>query len=211
LSWLQSSRLPSAIKRGSLAALVEAGCAWAVCYALIKTRLFEPKAVPRQQLLVLSLFFGLSVLASHIAEEWSAGEAEHVGRLVLPSIFLVVTAVENRFFHREHPDHDSGQWLVLVVCVALTTAQVFVMSSQPTATGDAKILQLVVAACAVQACTTGMSFLLWLRGVRPPSSCPTDSPRSVYPPCRMQDSLRQLRRDTQGVDLKPCFQRGTRA
>lgn len=163
LRCVQSSRISSAVKRGSLAALVEAGCAWGLCYALVKTRLFEPKVVPRQQLLVLSIFFGLSMLASHLAKEWSVGEVEHVGRLLLPSIFLVVTAVENRFFQREHPDLDSGQWLVGVVCVSLTAAQVIV-SNQPTTAGDARVLQLVVAACSVQACATGMSFLLWLRG-----------------------------------------------
>lgn len=161
---MQSSGISSALKRGSLASLVEAGCAWGVCYALVKTRVFEPKVVPRQQLVVLSSFFGLSMLASHLSMEWSVGEAEHVARLLLPSIFLVVTAVENRFFHREHLDLDSGQWVVGVVCVSLTAAQVLVMSNQPTTTGDAKFLQLVVAACAVQACATGTSFMLWLRG-----------------------------------------------
>ena len=47
--------------------------------------------------------------------------------------------------------------------MALTTAQVIVMSNQRRKTGDFKMLQLVVVACAVQGCHAFLTFVLWLR------------------------------------------------
>ena len=94
----QSLQSQTAVKRGTLASLAEAGCSWVACYALIKLRALEPKAVPRQQLMVLAAAFGISLLIAHISEEWSLGEAEYVGRLLLPSLSLMVSAVETRFF-----------------------------------------------------------------------------------------------------------------
>ena len=40
----------AAVKRGALSALVESVCVWGVCHALVKTRVFEPKTLPRPQL-----------------------------------------------------------------------------------------------------------------------------------------------------------------
>ena len=90
------------MKRGTLAALAEAACAWGVCYALIKTRFFEPKAVPRSQLMALAATFALSLLGSQITKEWSRGEAEQVGRLLLPSIQVNIRAGEMP------PEEDNG-------------------------------------------------------------------------------------------------------
>jgi len=102
-------------------------------------------------------------VVGHVAEALSGGEAELVGRLLVPSMAMIVTAVETRFFQREQPDDDSAQWYVAGTCVALTSAQVIVMSNQRTETADLKMLQLVVAACGVQGCCAFMTFVLWLR------------------------------------------------
>ena len=149
--------------RGALAALAEAACSWAVCCGLIKTRSFEPKTVPRSQLLVLAVAFSLSILVFRISEEYSQGQEEQAGRLLLPSMSLIVTAVETRFFQRERPEDDMAQWYLAVTCVALTTAQVIVMNHQKTMLSDSKILQLVALACAGQGCRAFMTFALWLR------------------------------------------------
>ncbi len=159
----QSLQSQTAIKRGTLASLAEAGCLWFVCYALIKLRVFEPKAVPRQQLMVLAAAFAISLLMSHFSEEWSLGEAEYVGRLLLPSLSLMVCAVETRFFHCDLPSDDRGQLYLAGACVGLTTAQVLIMNNQHTKTADYKLLQRVVLACAVQGSWAIMIFILWLR------------------------------------------------
>ena len=146
----KSLQSQTAITRGTLASLAEAGCSWFVCYALIKLRVFEPKAVPRQQLMVLAAAFAISLLMAHVSEEWSLGEAEYVGRLLLPSLSLMVCAVETRFFHCDLPSDDRGQLYLAGACVGLTTAQVLIMNNQHTKTADYKLLQHVVLACAVQ-------------------------------------------------------------
>ena len=159
----KSLQSQTAITRGTLASLAEAGCSWFVCYALIKLRVFEPKAVPRQQLMVLAAAFAISLLMAHVSEEWSLGEAEYVGRLLLPSLSLMVCAVETRFFHCDLPSDDRGQLYLAGACVGLTTAQVLIMNNQHTKTADYKLLQHVVLACAVQGSWAMMIFILWLR------------------------------------------------
>ncbi|MGB1606990.1 MAG: hypothetical protein ACPIOQ_80435 [Promethearchaeia archaeon] len=76
----------AAVKRGALSALVESVCVWGVCHALVKTRVFEPKTLPRPQLLALSASFALAVLATHVCKEQFAQQAESMGR---PCLWLL--------------------------------------------------------------------------------------------------------------------------
>ena len=161
----------AAVKRGALSALVESVCVWGVCHALVKTRVFEPKTLPRPQLLALSASFALAVLAMHVCKEQFAQQAESMGRLVLPSMSLVVAAAEGLFFRRigggggmNAEDDDGGQWYLAVVVVALTPAQYMVMRANTRWHGDAVVSwHALGAGCLVQCSWALLAFVLWRR------------------------------------------------